>query len=147
MKKSLVALCASLFFASIAVVHCGGDDSSTPSSGGSAGRSGSGGTSTGSGGSSTTTTTGGGTSAGSGGSGGTSTGTGGFGGGFDLDAALAQCPASKPQEGTACPGLVAFCPFGTAICACSSQVPWQCTDLGDAGFNFDGSFGFDARRD
>ncbi len=145
MKKSLLALGASLFLASIAAVHCGGDDSSSPSTGGSAGRSGSGGTSTGSGGSTSSTTTAGG-SGGSAGSGGTSTGTGGFGGSFGLDASLAECPASKPKEGTTCPGQAALCPYDAVICGCTSDEPWRCFDFSDAGFNRDGGFRFDAGR-
>jgi hypothetical protein len=134
MRKPIFA--ALLFGLALAIVHCGGDDSST--GGGSGGKGGSGGAGTSTTASSTSSSSGaaGSTSTGSGGAGG-AIGTGGAGGGL-----LGMCPASKPSDGAACPSDQFYaCPYGSTFCGCGQGQPWTCVDL-DGGFNLDAFGGF-----
>jgi len=141
MKKPVSARRAAfLFVLGLAVLHCGGDDSSTSSGGTTSGGSGgaTGATTVATTGTQATTTVAGTTSSTSAGAGGSAgaTGTGGAGGGFG------NCPATQPAAGTSCTALAA-CPYGSVFCFCagarSGAGTWTCPDLD--GFTFDANFG------
>jgi len=147
----LIFVTGALMTASLAVIHCGGDDAAAPVGGAgtsSAGSSGAAGAAAGSGGSIASAGGAAGSSAGGGGAAGTASGAAGTAGAPAGDSGIKDatttneggeagaCPASPPAENSAC-SKQQNCRYPAVECSCAKSKTvdggraWGCVDLGN----------------